>query len=94
MPPEPSEAGGLDDLDRVVASLNKHRVEFLVIGGYAVVYHGHVRNTQDLDLFVRPTAENARRTVAALSETGFASPNLTPDVFVSDNGIQRPNLVV
>lgn len=74
-------------MDRVVASLNRHQVEFLVIGGYAVVFHGHVRNTQDLDLFVRPTEENARRTVAALEEAGFGSPDLTPGVFMSDNGI-------
>lgn len=76
-----------DDLDLVVSSLNKHQVEFLIVGGYAVVYHGHVRNTQDLDLFVRPTAENARRTVAALEEAGFASPDLKPEVFTADNGI-------
>lgn len=83
----PQEASGLDDFDRIVASLNKHNVEFMIIGGYAVVFHGHVRNTQDLDLYIRPTEENARRTVAALGEAGFASPELNAEVFTADNGI-------
>jgi hypothetical protein len=83
----PREASGLDDFDRIVISLNNHQVDFMIIGGYAVVYHGHVRNTQDLDLYVRPTEENARRTVAALQEAGFSSPELTPGVFTTDNGI-------
>ena len=77
----------MDDLDRVVAALNRHGVDFLVIGGFAMVYHGHVRNTQDLDLFIRPSADNARKTVAALEETGFACPELTIGVFTEGNGI-------
>ena len=76
-----------DDFDRIVASLNKHNVEFMIIGGLAVVYHGHVRNTKDLDLFIRRTEENARRTIAALEEVGFGSPEMTPEVFTADNGI-------
>lgn len=83
-PPEPAE---LDDFDRIVASLNRHRVDFMIIGGFAVVYHGHMRTTKDLDLFVRRSEENARRTVAALEEVGFGSPEMTPEVFTADNGI-------
>lgn len=76
-----------DDFDRIVASLNKHHVDFMIIGGFAVVYHGHMRATKDLDLFVRRTDENARRTVAALEDVGFGSPEMTPEVFTADNGI-------
>lgn len=77
----------MDDLDRVVSAMNRHEVEFMVIGGFAMAYHGHVRNTQDLDLFVRPSPENARRAVAALEEAGFACPELTASVFTDENGI-------
>lgn len=87
MAPGSHEASSLDDFDRIVASLNKHQVEFMIIGGYAVVYHGHVRNTKDLDLYIRPTEENAKRTVAALEDAGFSSPELTAEVFTADNGI-------
>lgn len=83
----PEDAPSFDDFDRIVASLNKHKVDFMIIGGLAVVYHGHVRNTKDLDLFIRRTEENAKRTVAALEEVGFGSPEMTPEVFIGDNGI-------
>lgn len=81
------DAPSFDDFDRIIASLNKHKVEFMIIGGLAVVYHGHVRNTKDLDLFIRRTEENARRTITALEEVGFGSPEMTPEVFTVDNGI-------
>ncbi len=76
-----------DDFDRIVASLNKHGVDFMIVGGFAVVYHGHSRMTKDLDIYVRRTGENARRVIAALEEIGFGSPEMTPEVFTADNGI-------
>ena len=45
-------------------------VEFLVIGGHAVGRHGYVRATLDLDVLVRPSAQNARRVIAALAKFG------------------------
>jgi len=47
-------------------------VEFLVIGGHAVARHGFIRATLDLDVFVRPSAENSRRVVTALARFGAA----------------------
>lgn len=76
-----------DDFDRIVSSLNKHHVDFMIIDGWAVVYHGHVRMTEDLDIYVRPTEDNAKRTVAALEAAGGGCPELTPEVFTRDNGI-------
>lgn len=83
----PQEDPETDDFDRIIISLNKHQVDFMIIGGFAVVYHGHVRNTQDLDIFIRPTEPNARKAVAALESVGFGCPELSPRVFMSDNGI-------
>ncbi|WP_223648896.1 nucleotidyltransferase family protein [Hymenobacter psoromatis] len=47
------------------------RVEYVIVGGYAVIAHGFPRTTSDIDILVRPTPENARRTVRALIEYGF-----------------------
>lgn len=77
------EDSSFDDFDRIVASLNKHKVDFMIIGGFAVVYHGYVRNTKDLDIFIRRSEDNAGRTVAALEEVGFGSPDMTPEVFTA-----------
>ena len=87
MPENSEEVSGMDDFDRVVASLNKHHVDFMLIGGIAVIYHGHVRDTKDLDILIRPTTENAKKTVAALEEVGFGCPELKPEAFTADNGI-------
>ncbi len=47
-------------------------VEYLVVGGYAVIAHGFPRTTGDLDLWVRPTTANARRVVRALERFGYS----------------------
>jgi hypothetical protein len=87
MPDEASALREQDDLDRIVASLKTHQVEFIIVGGFAVIYHGYVRNTKDLDVFIRRTEENAARTVAALEDAGFGFPELTPRVFLDGKGV-------
>lgn len=87
MTDRPAESSGLDDFDVIVAALNRRGAEYMIIGGFAVVFHGYVRATEDMDLFVRPTEENARRVVAALEDAGFGCPELTAGVFTADNGI-------
>lgn len=59
------------DLSKFVRLLNSHRVEYVVVGGHAVAYHGHPRFTGDIDFFVRATPENAARVVQALRDFGF-----------------------
>ena len=51
--------------------LNSNEVEYLVVGAFAVAFHGFPRYTADLDLLVRPTEENVNRVLLALSEFGF-----------------------
>lgn len=64
------------------------RVEYLLVGAYALAAHGFVRATNDLDVWVRPTPENARRVHGALTTFGapadrFTLQDLTqPDVVV------------
>jgi hypothetical protein len=50
----------------ILRDFRDEEVEFLVIGAHALAAHGHVRATLDIDLWVRPTAENARRVWRAL----------------------------
>jgi len=61
--------------------LNKHRVRYLVIGGYAVGYHGYPRYTGDVDIFVAVSPQNGKAMVKVFSEFGFADDDLTPDFF-------------
>jgi len=67
---------------------NDHGVEFIIVGGYALAFHGAPRFTGDLDLFIQPSPGNARNVLKALAEFGFDFPNLTLDDF------QKPDTVV
>ena len=61
------------DLSEFVGLLNAHRVDFVVVGGHAVAFHGHPRFTGDVDFFLRPTPENAKRVLDVLRAFGFGS---------------------
>jgi hypothetical protein len=66
------------DFDEFIGCLTAHGVEFIVVGAYALAYHGAPRFTGDLDVLVRPTIENAARLLSALESFGFPVAELTP----------------
>ncbi|MFN8177631.1 MAG: nucleotidyl transferase AbiEii/AbiGii toxin family protein [bacterium] len=76
------------DFEELLGSFNAHSVEYVIVGGYALAFHGAPRFTGDLDLFVRPGPDNAARILAALADFGFASLGLTSTDF------ERPDRVV
>lgn len=51
--------------------LNKHRVRYLIVGAYAVIYYTEPQYTKDLDVWIEPTLENAKRLYKALKEFGL-----------------------
>ncbi len=77
------------DFKEFLRLLNAHKVEYLVIGGYAVGYHGYPRATADLDIWVAARPANAARIVAALKEFGFDLPDLSPELFLREWQIIR-----
>ena len=56
------------DTRDLIALLHKHRVRYLIIGGEAVIYYGHIRTTGDINFFYDCTAMNAQQLFAALEE--------------------------
>jgi hypothetical protein len=69
------------DFRELLALFNAHSVEYMIVGGYALAFHGAPRFTGDLDIFVRPDPGNARRILVALNDFGFGSLNLRSDDF-------------
>ena len=65
------------DFRDLLAEFNVQGVEYLVVGAHALAAHGHVRATKDLDVWVRPDAENAKRVFRALKEYGTPLQDLT-----------------
>lgn len=72
-----------NDFKELLELFNKHKVEYLIVGGYALAFHGAPRFTGDIDLFVRPVRENAECILAALNEFGFGSLDLSEDDFTT-----------
>lgn len=85
------------DLLELLELFRSKGVEFLVVGGHAVAFHGYPRLTEDLDLFVRPDLANGQRIVAALQEFGFGVLDITPADFQADDRViqlgRAPNRV-
>jgi hypothetical protein len=77
------------DFKEFLKLLNEKNVEYLVIGGYAVGYHGYVRATGDIDVWVAPNLENARKTVSALRVFGFNMPDSAEELLLAPKNILR-----
>ena len=75
------------DFREFIALLNKHKVRYLLIGGYAVALHGHPRYTKDLDIWIWMDNANATMICAVLEEFGFRSLDLTPEDFLEPDRI-------
>jgi predicted nucleotidyltransferase len=69
--------------------LNLHRVEYLLIGGYAVCFHGYYRNTADIDIWIAVNSENAAKLVRLIREFGFNVPELSDELFLRKGRIIR-----
>ncbi len=69
------------DMRDLLRLFGQHDVEYVMVGGFAVNFYGYVRATQDIDLLVFPSPENARRVMAALSDFGFGSAGISATLF-------------
>src|SRR3954468_16304070 len=67
-----------EDFKEFLKLLGLKGVEYLLVGGYAVSIHGYVRATNDLDIWVKISPENALAIVSALRQFGFAASSLSP----------------
>ena len=77
------------DFKEFLKLLNSHQVKYLLIGGYAVSYHGYPRTTADMDIWIAIQKENAEKLMAVLREFGFDTPELAADLFLRQNQIIR-----
>jgi ABC-type ATPase with predicted acetyltransferase domain len=75
------------DLREFIESLNSHQVEYLIIGAFALAFHGVPRFTGDIDILVRRSPENAARIERVLVHFSFASPGLSADDFIASDRI-------
>jgi predicted nucleotidyltransferase len=77
------------DFREFLQLLASRGVEYLVVGGYAVGFHGYPRATADLDIWIAATPSNAEKVVAVLREFGFGMPEVTRELFVERDRVIR-----
>jgi hypothetical protein len=77
------------DFKEFLRLLNANRVDYLLVGAYAVGLHGYPRATVDLDIWVNPTEDNAPHVIEALHEFGFDGPTIEPRLFLDPRSIVR-----
>jgi hypothetical protein len=75
------------DFEDLCASLNGRNVEYIVVGGYALAFHGAPRFTGDLDIFIRPTSGNVNNLLAALHDFSFRDTPVHPDDLLGERKI-------
>ncbi len=75
----------------LLRSFNEYKVEYLIVGGYAVMKYSEPRFTKDLDLWVNPSSENSARVCRALAAFGapLAHDGVTPETFTNANTVYQ-----
>ncbi|HOZ86180.1 MAG TPA: hypothetical protein PL029_00415 [Bacteroidia bacterium] len=75
------------DFKEFVELLIKNKAEYLIVGGYAVGVNGHPRYTGDLNIWLRPSVENARRVFNCVNEFGFGKLGISESDFTKEGNI-------
>ncbi len=61
-----------EDFEEFLRLLTEEQIEFVIVGGYAVAFHGYVRTTQDLDIFFHNSDDNTRKVLRVLRDFGLS----------------------
>ncbi len=77
-----------------IVELNKNHIEYMLIGGYALGMYGHIRATNDLDIYINATEENANKMVKACIDYGIPEESVNKNMFLVQKliGIGQPPL--
>ena len=75
------------DFKEFLQLLNTNDTRYLIIGGYAVAYHGYPRYTKDIDIWIETSSDNAKKVIKTLRDFGFESLGLKEDDFLEGDTV-------
>jgi hypothetical protein len=78
-----------DDFIDFINLLNIHKVQYMVVGAHALAFHGRPRHTGDLDIWIKPSIENASKMILVLDDFGFGSLGLKVEDFMRENYVTQ-----
>jgi predicted nucleotidyltransferase len=81
------------DTASLLKLLNEYNVKYIIIGAAAFPIHGYARATLDIDIFIKPTPENVRRTISALKAFGYDINDVSEDDMLSKKILIRQYIV-
>ena len=77
-----------EDFKDFIDALNENNVQYVIVGAFALAFHGHPRATGDIDIWLRPTPQNAKAILKALIDFGFGELDISEDDILSGKIIQ------
>jgi hypothetical protein len=77
-----------EDFKDFIEALNKNDVDYVIVGAFALAFHGHPRATGDIDIWLRPTPQNAKAVLKALNNFGFGELDISEEDVLSGKIIQ------
>jgi len=77
------------DFSEFIELLNKHKVDYMIVGGYAMAFHGKPRQTGDIDIWIDNVAVNAERVMKVIQDFGLSSLGLKKEDFIKENSITQ-----
>ncbi len=78
-----------EDFVDFIELLNRHKVEYMVVGAHALAFHGRPRHTGDLDIWIKPSIFNAEKMINVIDDFGFSSLGLVKEDFLKDNYVTQ-----
>lgn len=76
-----------EDFKEFIELLNAHQVEYLIVGGYAVGFHSRPKFTNDIDIWINKSEENAHRMLTVLEDFGFGSLEINLEDFTANDRV-------
>lgn len=76
-----------DDLREFIELLNALEVRYIIVGAFALAYHGYPRYTGDIDLFIERSSENAQAIMHAIQQFGFGDLGLSSEDFLQEDQV-------
>ena len=77
------------DFEDFIQLLNQHKVDYMVVGGYAMAFHGRPRYTGDLDIWIDISESNAEKMLLVIKDFGFSSLGFKKEDFLKENLINQ-----
>lgn len=75
------------DFEEFIELLNKHKVEYLIVGAYALALYSRPRNTGDIDIFINNSETNAKLLINVIKEFGFENSRIEENDFMTKERI-------